>query len=89
MNAFGKQLTDKIIMLEDGTQLGELYNVQVDTATGEIDSLLMDREESKTARDDRAAEVPFAQQRDGLYEVPAENVRAIEDYIIVTPPSRH
>lgn len=85
MEAFGKQLSDKTIMLENGTELGALYNVQADTRTGELDALLMERDQSANARDDRAAEIPFPQQRDGLYEVPAENVRAIEDYIIVTP----
>ena len=84
MNVFGKRLADKLVMLENGTQVGEVYNVQIDTRTGAIDSLLMQRVEARNAQDDRAADVPFPRERDGLYKVPAEKVRAIEDYIIVS-----
>lgn len=82
MNVFGNELSDKMVMLEDGTELGEVYNVQIDTRTGEIHSLLMQREESQSASDGRAPDIPFPQERDGLYAIPASNVRAIEDHII-------
>lgn len=84
MNVFGNQLTDKRIMLEDGTELGEVYNVRINTKTGSINTLLMQRDEPKSARDDRASGVPFPQEQEtGLYTIPAGNVRAIQDHIIV------
>ena len=84
MNVFGNELSDKMVMLENGTELGEVYNVEIDTRTGAIDTLLMQREEARSTHDDRAPDVPFPQERNGLYTIPASNVRAIEDHIIVS-----
>lgn len=80
MDVFGKDLSDKLVMLKDGSKLGTLYNVEVDSQSGAIKAILLD----KGVENERVAQVPFPQERDGLYRIPAEKVGAIEDYVVVS-----
>ena len=74
-NVFAKNLSSKQVMATDGTEIGILFNIVMDVATGHIINLIvkpdMSLDTSKYQTDDQYILLPF------------ESVRAIKDYIVV------
>lgn len=80
MQAYGSDLSETLVMLQDGTRLGEVYNVTADLQNGQLHSLLFTPTSSGVAE----SQLPFDEVSSGVFEVPADKVRAIEDYVIVS-----
>lgn len=80
MQPFGNQLSTKTVMMQDGTQVGTIYNVTADMETGRLQSLIVD----PAPQEQQAQQVPFDVAQGGHYVVPAEKVAAIEDYVILS-----
>ncbi|KXS44743.1 MAG: PRC-barrel domain-containing protein [Methanolobus sp. T82-4] len=74
-NVFAKNLSSKQVMATDGTEIGILFNIVMDAATGNLINLIvkpdMSLDTSKYQTDDQYILLPF------------ESVRAIKDYIVV------
>lgn len=81
MQVFGNELADKTVMLQDGKNLGDLYNVTMDTETGDIGAVLFELDKKGRVSD---RDVPFEEVGGGVYRVPASKVKAIEDCVIVS-----
>jgi sporulation protein YlmC with PRC-barrel domain len=77
---FGKDLSGMLVVREDGSQVGELHNIQIDPQTGGLKPMLVDASRSP------AGEKPdgFPKGRSGYHEVPAEAVIAVKDYIVIS-----
>ncbi|MGP8331120.1 MAG: PRC-barrel domain-containing protein [Methanosarcinaceae archaeon] len=72
---FAKNLSSKLVMATDGTELGVLFNMVMDVMTGNLVNLLV--------KPDLALDTS-KYQTDGQYIIlPFEAVRAIKDYIVV------
>jgi len=72
-----ENLSGKAVMSSDGTELGILYNITMNLTTGELIDLIV-RPKEQTAFD-----ADFEVDEDGNYRLPARDVRAVKDYIVV------
>lgn len=79
MNPFGNQLSTKTVMMQDGTQVGDIYNVTADMKTGQLRSLIVE-----PVQYEQQKPIPFDTGRAGRYIIPADKVAAIEDYVILS-----
>jgi sporulation protein YlmC with PRC-barrel domain len=79
MNPFGNQLSEKTVMMQDGTQVGSIHNVTADMKTGELLSLIVE-----PVQYEHQKPIPFETGRAGRFIVPASTVAAIEDYVILS-----
>jgi len=70
-------LTDCIVLLTDGTQLGTLDNITLDTATGELEYLCIDPSSPGIGE--------FPRMENGQMVVPIDRVEAKEEYLLVHP----
>ncbi|HYB59060.1 MAG TPA: PRC-barrel domain-containing protein [Candidatus Acidoferrales bacterium] len=72
---FAKNLSNKQVMGSDGTDIGTLYDLIVDSSTGDILDL-------KVKPDPDINIQEFRTENDFIF-VPFDAVRAIKDYIVV------
>ena len=72
-----ENLSGKSVMGSDGSELGLLYNITMDVASGGLQHLLVAPDEESPA------DVDFEQDEGGRYMVPVSDVQAVKDYIIV------
>ncbi|ERG95503.1 PRC-barrel domain-containing protein [Haloquadratum walsbyi] len=73
-----KNLSGKAVMGSDGTQLGSLYNVEMDVKSGELNDLLVSPH-SEILTD----QLQFDEDEQGRIRVPVNLVQSVEDYIVV------
>jgi sporulation protein YlmC with PRC-barrel domain len=71
-----ENLSGKDVMGSDGAELGSLYNITMDLASGSLQHLIIDPAESV-----RDADFEYSEQ--GRLMVPVERVRAVKDHMIV------
>jgi sporulation protein YlmC with PRC-barrel domain len=71
-----ENLSGKDVMGTDGAELGSLYNITMDLASGSLEHLIIDPAE--TVRD---SEFEYSDQ--GRLLVPVERVKAVKDHMIV------
>ena len=71
-----ENLSGKDVMGSDGAELGSLYNITMDLASGSLQHLIIDQAESV-----RDADFEYSEQ--GRLMVPVERVRAVKDHMIV------
>jgi sporulation protein YlmC with PRC-barrel domain len=72
-----EKLAGKAVMGSDGTELGMLYNITMNLRTGELRDLIVQ------PREETAFDADFEVDESGNYRLPARNVRAVKDYIVV------
>jgi sporulation protein YlmC with PRC-barrel domain len=72
-----EKLAGKAVMGSDGTELGMLYNITMNLRTGELMDLVVQ------PREETAFDADFEVDENGNYRLPAHNVRAVKDYIVV------
>ncbi|ERG93373.1 MAG: hypothetical protein J07HQW1_03434 [Haloquadratum walsbyi J07HQW1] len=73
-----KNLSGKAVMGSDGTQLGSLYNVEMDLNSGALNDLLVSPH-SEILTD----QLQFDVDDQGRIRVPVNLVQSVEDYIVV------
>lgn len=73
-----ENLSDKAVMGMDGKQLGTLYNITVDLATGSLANLVV------TPVQETSFDADFEVDEDGRYHVSVSRVQAVQDYIMIT-----
>ena len=73
-----ENLSGKAVMGSDGSELGMLYNINVDLESGRLIDLLVTPDEEANRSD-----LEFEQDEEGRYRVPVSAVQAVKDYIIV------
>jgi sporulation protein YlmC with PRC-barrel domain len=73
-----KNLSGKAVMGSDGTQLGSLYNVEMDINSGALNDLLVSPH-SEILTD----QLQFDVDDQGRIRVPVNLVQSVEDYIVV------
>ena len=78
VDILAENLSGKAVMSDDGTELGDLYNITMDLKTGELNDLLISPHEQLSS--DR---VGFDVDERGRLCVPVTNVQAVKDYIVV------
>lgn len=71
-------LSDRTVLLTDGTQLGTLDNITLDTETGELEYLCIE-----PCRPDVRE---FPRMENGQMVVPIDRVEAIRESLLVHPP---
>jgi sporulation protein YlmC with PRC-barrel domain len=71
-------LTDCIVLLTDGTQLGTLDNITLDTETGELEYLCIDPCSPDMGE--------FPRMENGQMVVPIDSVEVKQEYLLVHPP---
>lgn len=70
------KLSDKPVLGADGETLGTVRNVTMDTATGELVSVVVDP----------AGDLPgFERTGEGHALVPAASIEGLDDYLVVNP----
>jgi sporulation protein YlmC with PRC-barrel domain len=72
-----ENLSGKAVMGSDGKELGMLYNITMDLRTGDLEDLIVQPDEQT------AFDADFEVDGNGNYRVPARNVQAVKDYIVV------
>ncbi|CAJ53176.1 PRC-barrel domain-containing protein [Haloquadratum walsbyi] len=73
-----KNLSGKAVMGSDGTQLGSLYNIEMDIDSGALNDLLVSPH-SEILTD----QLQFDVDEQGRIRVPVNLVQSVEDYIVV------
>jgi len=81
MEIFAKKLSNKPVVDDDGSVIGQLHNVTINFRTGELNNLLITPEGNKTQRQRQKSRYQTNDQ--GRYLIPASNVSAVKDQIIV------
>jgi len=71
-----ENLSGKDVMGSDGAELGSLYNITMDLASGSLEHLIIDPAESVQDTD-------FEYSEQGRMMVPVERVKAVKDHMIV------
>ncbi|MDR9411782.1 MAG: PRC-barrel domain-containing protein [Haloferacaceae archaeon] len=74
-----ENLSGKAVMGSDGTQLGVLYNVEMDLKSGKLRDLLVTPYDEINPR-----RVPFDVTEGGNFRIPVSQVQSVEDYIVVS-----
>lgn len=77
-DVLAENLFGRLVMGSDGTELGMLYNITVDTHSGELHDLVVEPDEEVATRS-----VDFEQDDTGRFYIPIDRVRAVKDYIVV------
>jgi sporulation protein YlmC with PRC-barrel domain len=72
-----ENLSGKAVMGSDGTELGMLYNITMNLRSGELEDLIVQPKEQT------AFDADFEVDEEGNYRLPARNVQAVKDYIVV------
>jgi len=72
-----ENLSGKAVMGSDGTELGILYNITMDLRSGKLADLVVQPNE------ETAFDADFEIDENGNYRLPARNVQAVKDYIVV------
>ena len=76
-DVLARNLIDKAVIGSDGTELGTLSTVTMDTETGQLHDLLI------TPRSETTEQVDLEREEDGRYAVPIGRVQAVKDHIVV------
>ena len=71
-----ENLSGKAVMGTDGTELGMLYNITMDSNSGRLENLVVDP-------DDMLREANFETDSGGRLLVPVTRVQAVKDHMIV------
>lgn len=77
-NVLAENLSGKSVMGSDGTELGLLYNITMDIASGRLHDLVVEPDAALPSRT-----VDFDRDDAGRFLVPVGRVRAVKDYIVV------
>lgn len=72
-----ENLSNKAVMGTDGKQLGTLYNITVDLATGSLANLVV------TPDQETSFDADFQVDEEGRYHVSVSRVQAVQDYIVI------
>ena len=72
-----ENLSGKAVMGSDGTELGILYNITMDLRSGKLADLVVQPKE------ETAFDADFEIDENGNYRLPARDVQAVKDYIVV------
>ena len=79
VDILAENLSGKAVMGDDGTELGDLYNITMDLKTGSLNRLLV------TPNDGISPESAGFQADDsGRLQIPVSAVQAVKDYIVVS-----
>jgi sporulation protein YlmC with PRC-barrel domain len=76
-DVLARNLLDKAVMGSDGTELGTLSTMTVDTETGRLHDLVI------APRNDTTEQPDLDRDDEGRYTVPIGNVQAVKDHIVV------
>ena len=76
-DVLARNLIDKAVIGSDGTELGTLSTVTMDTETGRLGDLVI------TPRSETREQINAELDEDGRYTVPISSVRAVKDHIVV------
>jgi sporulation protein YlmC with PRC-barrel domain len=71
-----ENLSGKAVMGSDGTELGMLYNITMDSNSGRLDNLVVEPDENVRADS-------FSRSDSGRFLIPVERVQAVKDHMIV------
>lgn len=77
----GQSLSDKDVMTSDGDEVGTIHNITMNAKDGELLEIIV------TPTSDRTDRRKFGSRYDtddrGRYRIPAGNVEAVKDYVLV------
>ena len=76
-DVLARSLLDKAVMGSDGTELGTLSTVTLDTETGQLHDLVI------TPRNEAEGQIDLERDDEGRYTVPIGSVQAVKDHIVV------
>jgi sporulation protein YlmC with PRC-barrel domain len=77
-DVLARNLLDKAVMGSDGTELGTLSTVTLDTETGQLHDLVI------TPRNEVEGGIDLERDDEGRYTVPIGSVQAVKDHIVVS-----
>jgi len=77
MKFLATEIRGKTVMSDDGTMLGRLRNVSLDTRTGQLNEVLVEPAEDIDVR-------AFKRDARGYVAFPIENLKAVRDVIVVS-----
>lgn len=78
MKKFGIDLTNRKVIRDDGSQVGEIINVTFDSTTGTLNDLIVE-----PANEQMTHTMPYEVDKNGDYRVSASRVQASDDCIVV------
>ena len=81
MEIFVEELSDKTVVGSDGAVVGDLHNVSINFATGELENLIVTPNSSPTEQQTHRAKYNSTDQ--GRYLIPTESVSSVKDHIVV------
>jgi sporulation protein YlmC with PRC-barrel domain len=78
-NILAENLSGKAVRGDDGSELGDLYNITMDLKSGAIKDLLVTPTEDSV----RPGALEFEQDENDRLHIPVDRVYAVRDYILV------
>ena len=79
VDILAENLSGKAVMGDDGTELGDLYNITMEMKTGGLRNLLVVPNEGISAHS-----AGFEADEAGRLKIPINSVQAVKDYIVVS-----
>lgn len=76
-DVLARNLIDKAVIGSDGTELGTLSTVTMDSETGRLGDLVI------TPRSETVEQVDLERDDEGRYTIPIGSVQAVKDHIVV------
>jgi len=77
-NVLAENLSGKAVRGDDGSELGDLYNITMDLSSGQLYDLIVEPDAELPGR-----AVDFDRDDAGRFQVPVSRVQAVKDYIVV------
>ncbi len=71
-----KQLSEKTVIGDNGTEVGSLYNVTMDIKSGRLEDLVVSPESN-------GADLDFETDPQGRYIIPQRLVKSVGDHLVV------
>lgn len=78
MQKFGADLTNRKVIRDDGSKVGEIINVTFESNTGSLNDLIVEPENENMTR-----RMPYNIDKDENYRISANKVQASDDCIVV------
>lgn len=78
MEILAKKLSDKTVVNDNGSVIGNLHNISMDFRSGDLNSLIVEPSERTDVHN-----TGYKVSEDGYYVIPASTVKSVEDQLVI------
>lgn len=81
MEILAKELSEKTVVNDNGSVIGELHNITLDYESGSLNSLIVSPNEQESSTPQNNG---YRVSDDGYYVIPAETVTSVKDQLVIS-----